>query len=349
MLRVEHRGGVANELAQHRGLGVQLHQRELDALIDRQRFSPRGAAVRVRHGLVDAVLGCAERGCRLADAVLVDEVLGELQPTIRLTEQRIGTHADIGEAHLGVVGRHVERPPEEVDVEARRIGRHQERTDALRASRLARGAGEDDVVGRVVESGVPPLHSVDHPLVAIADRSGLHVGGVAAMVRLGEPEGEPASPVEEARHPIDLLLFGAEVTHHEHRGEVPDDRRLVLEIVVQSEPLVGQVLADDGHLQVAGVRATELRRQRQPEPTGGVGSAAHLAQQLLPVLPRHAVVVEVGPSPLATMVEESDVVVLLLQRRDLGVDERIELVERVLDVGGNLEVHRPSVATPPLR
>ena len=116
---------------------------------------------------------------------------------------------------------------------------------------------------------------------------------------------------------------------------------------MQPETLVGQVLADDRHLQVAGVLPTELRGQRQAEPTGGVRTPAHLAEQLLPVGPRHAVVVEVGPRPLAAVIEEPDVVVLRLQRLDLGIDERIELIERVLDVGGNLEVHRASVATVP--
>ena len=33
-----------------------------------------------------------------------------------------------------------------------------------------------------------------------------------------------------------------------------------------------------------------------------------------------------------------------MHRLDLGIDERVELIERVLDVGGDLEVHRPSVS-----
>jgi hypothetical protein len=35
--------GLADELAQHLGLGVQLDQRELDALVGRQRLAERGA------------------------------------------------------------------------------------------------------------------------------------------------------------------------------------------------------------------------------------------------------------------------------------------------------------------
>ena len=39
------------------------------------------------------------------------------------------------------------------------------------------------------------------------------------------------------------------------------------------------------------------------------------------------------------MIEEADVVVLLLERFDLALDEFIELIERYLNIGGNFEVH----------
>ena len=80
---------------------------------------------------------------------------------------------------------------------------------------------------------------------------------------------------------------------------------------------MGEVLADDRHLEVAGVAAAELGREREAEPPGGVGPAPHLAQQLLPVGAGHAVVLEVGAGPLAAVVEEPLVVVLRLERGDL--------------------------------
>ena len=125
------------------------------------------------------------------------------------------------------------------------------------------------------------------------------------------PKARRRRAVEEAGHPLGLLLLGAEVAHHQHGREVADDRALVLQVVVQPEALGGQVLADDRHLEVGGVAAAELGRQRQPQPPGRVGPAAHLAQQLLPLRARDAAVLEVGAGPLAPVVEEADVVVLL--------------------------------------
>ena len=49
---------------------------------------------------------------------------------------------------------------------------------------------------------------------------------------------------------------------------------------------------------------------------GLVGQPLHPVEQLLPLLVRQALVVPVGARVLATMVEEADVVVLLLERRD---------------------------------
>jgi hypothetical protein len=67
------------------------------------------------------------------------------------------------------------------------------------------------------------------------------------------------------------------------------------------------MFTDDRHLQVRRIAPTELRRQREPQPAGSVGAAAHLAEQLLPVGTRHTAVVEVGACPLPSMVE-TDVV-----------------------------------------
>ena len=116
---VERAGRRADELAQHRRLGVQLDERELDALVRRQLLVPGGPAVGVGDGLVDAELRGAERRRGLADAVLVDERLGQVEAVIDPTEHRVGADPHVGHRDLGVVGRHVERPPEEVDARTR--------------------------------------------------------------------------------------------------------------------------------------------------------------------------------------------------------------------------------------
>ena len=322
---------------------MQLDERELDALIGRELLAPGDAGVCVGGGLVDAVLGGTERRGGLADAVLVHEVLGEIEPVVDPSEHGVGPDAHVGERHFRVVCRHVERPPVEVDAEPGRVRRHEKGGDANRLARLTGRAGEHDVVRRVVQTGVEPLHAVQDPLVAVLDRCRFEVAGVRTVVRFGEAEGQTLRPVEEAGHPLGLLLLGARGPHHEDGREVADDRRFVLQVVVQPEPLCREVLPDDRHLEVRGVAPTEIDRQCQPEPASGVRAAAHLAQQVLPFRPGHTPVVEVGAGPFPPVVEEADVVVLRFQRSYLALDEFVERSERRRDVGGNVEVHRRTI------
>jgi hypothetical protein len=84
---VEHGGRVTHQLPEHGRLGVQLDQRELDALVCRQALAPRDATVGVGDGLVDAELRSAQRRRRLADAVLVYEVLGQVEPVVDTAEE----------------------------------------------------------------------------------------------------------------------------------------------------------------------------------------------------------------------------------------------------------------------
>ena len=115
---------------------------------------------------------------------------------------------------------------------------------------------------------------------------------------------------------------------------------LVLQVVVQAEALAGEVLADDGHAEVAcrpcrrtpsGTGSGSGRRRRR--------GARASREQRLPLLVRQAAALPVGAGVLAPVVEEPDVVVLLLERLDLALDEVVELVEVVGEVRGELEVH----------
>ena len=72
----------------------------------------------------------------------------------------------------------------------------------------------------------------------------------------------------------------------------------------------GEVLADDRHPEVGALLPAVLLRERVAVVTGGVGAAAGLAEQGLPLLVRQAAAVPVGTGVLAAMVEEPDVVVL---------------------------------------
>jgi len=157
--------------------------------------------------------------------------------------------------------------------------------------------------------------------------------------RLGEAEADALGALEHAFDVALLLLLRAEAMQQERHRKVADDRALVLQIVVQAEPLVRQVLADDRHGEVGTVLAAQRLRQSEAQVTGLVGAPLHLGQQLFPLVPRLAVIVPVGAGMLAAMVEEADIVVLALQRPDLALDEFVELDQIGRDVGGNVEIH----------
>ena len=112
---------LVDQRAQHLALRLQLDERELDRLVRRQRLAERLALLGVLHRLVDAELRRAEARRRLADAVLVEEVLDDAEAAALTAEDRRVRHAHVGERDVGVVGRHVERPQELLDLEARGV------------------------------------------------------------------------------------------------------------------------------------------------------------------------------------------------------------------------------------
>ena len=125
---------------------------------------------------------------------------------------------------------------------------------------FTRRAGEDQVVGGAVHAGVEPLGAVDDPVVAVRHGRGLQPGGIGAVVGFGQPERHRPLAGDQGVGPLLLLRVGAEPVHHDDLREVADDRRLVLQVVVQPETLVRQVFPDDRHVDVAAVAAAELRR-----------------------------------------------------------------------------------------
>src|SRR5690348_150569 len=332
-------GRLTDQRAQHGGLGVQLDQRELDGLVAGQRLAERLAGLGVLHRAVDAELGRAQAGGGLADPVLVEEVLDQLEAAAFLTEDGAVRDADVGERDVGVVGGHVEGPQVFLDLEPGSSDRDQEAGDAVAAARFPAGAGEDQVVRGGVDAGVPGLLAVDDPVAAVADGAGLHEGGVAAVGGLGDAEREAPLARGEVVDPFGLLLRAAVVQHQQQADVVAHDRVLVLEVAVQAEALAGQVLTDDGHAQVGAVPAAVLLREGVAVVAGRVGPPPGLGQQRLPLAAGQAAAVPVGPGVLAAVVEEPDVVVLLLERADLLGDELVELGQVSLQVLGQGEVH----------
>lgn len=93
--RVHFHGRLADELPQHFALGGEFDEGELDALVVGEGGAEGRAVVGVGDGLLDAVDGCAEGGCCLADAVFVDEGLGDAEAVVDGAEGGGGGDPDI--------------------------------------------------------------------------------------------------------------------------------------------------------------------------------------------------------------------------------------------------------------
>jgi len=156
------------------------------------------------------------------------------------------------------------------------------------------------------------------------------------VVGFGEPEGHGPLAGEHGLDPLGLLLLGAEPVHHDHLREVADDRRLVLQVVMQTKPFVRQVFPDHRHIEVGAVPAAELRRQPVAQPTGRIGTTAHLVEQVLPVPVRHAAVLEIGAGEFAAPVEVLHV--FTFQRLDLRFNERVHLGQQRRKVFGHSKI-----------
>ena len=155
-------------------------------------------------------------------------MLHDLQAPAFTAEDGRVVDVHIVERDVAVVGRHVERPQHFFDLEAVGVGRHDKGGDAVAVARLAAGAGKDQIVFCLVDSGVPGLLASDSPAVAVANGGGFHMGGIGAMSRLGDAEGEPLLALQHAFEPLVLLLVRAVVEHQESAHVVPHNRVLVL-------------------------------------------------------------------------------------------------------------------------
>jgi hypothetical protein len=67
------------------------------------------------------------------------------------------------------------------------------------------------------------------------------------VIGLGQAEGDALLAGEHALEITVLLLLGAEAVQQQRDRKIADDRALVLQVVVQAKPLVGEMLADDRH------------------------------------------------------------------------------------------------------
>ena len=128
------------------------------------------------------------------------------------------------------------------------------------------------------------------------------------------------------------LPRGRKVAEHEVKHKVSDDRRLVLEVVEETETLAGEVPANDGHRQVGAVLSAEFLGQGETQVSALVGNLVHLAQEHVPFLAGQAAVFKVGTGPFAAVVKEPVVVVGHLERGNLFIDELVQLAQVVLNI-----------------
>jgi hypothetical protein len=89
-----------------------------------------------------------------------------------------------------MVRRHIKRPKVLLNLDARRIHRHHEGRYPSRITGIAGGPCHHHVTVCSVNTGIPRLHTIDDPVIAIAMRHCFHMGRVRAVVWLCNSEGK---------------------------------------------------------------------------------------------------------------------------------------------------------------
>src|SRR5436305_69328 len=87
------------------------------------------------------------------------------------------------------------------------------------------------------------------------------------------------------------------------------------------------MLADHGHPEIRAVSAAVSFRDRETQVSCFVGKILHFAKQRFPFVSRQSAIVEIRARPFAAVIEESNVVVGLLDRLDLARDEQVKLIK----------------------
>lgn len=114
---------------------------------------------------------------------------------------------------------------------------------------------------------------------------------------------------------------------------------LILQVIVQAEPLGREVLANDGHPEIAAIPAAIAPGNREAQMARGIGAVFRFAQQFFPFVARQSAIVEIGARPFAAVIEEADIVILLFERLDLTKDEGVEFGEIGDQIGRQGEIH----------
>ena len=322
---------------------MQFGQRKLDRLIGRQSLAERFARLGIGHAFIDAILRCADTGCGLANTVFMHKMLRQHQTSIARTKQCRIRHPHIRQRNARVIGRHIERPKIFLDFETGRIRRYQKAADTARGTVIAGGAGKNHVVIGNMETGIPHFLTIDQPAVHAVALARLgarfHPCRIRAVVGFGQAKSHA---VRSGQHAVNenILLFGrAEIAEHQDLGEIADNRAFILQIIVQPQALFGEVFTNNRHCQIGAVLSAIFFRQGKAQMSGRVGTAAHFAQQFLPLMAGLAVIVPIGAGIFAPVVKKPDIVVLFLQRFDLACDKSVQFGQICFDIFRNFKIH----------
>ena len=279
----------------------------------------------------------------------MNEALRERQATPDFAEQRVIWHKHVRKADARMVGRHIEGPEIFLDLHACRIRRNEKACDAPCIAVVARGARKRRAVGGDMHTRGPHLFAIDHPAAdAVACGAyGLrfHMGRIRSVIGFGQTE---RNAILASQRAFDhrLLVIAAVAIEHGHQRKVSDNGVFVLQIVMQAEALGREMLADHRHPEIGAVLAAVMLGDRKTQMSGLVGESLRLTKQVFPFMARQTALVEIGARPFAAMIEETDVVVALLERLDGLIDETIKLGQVRSQIIRQREIQRATPGRP---
>ncbi|PBJ22064.1 hypothetical protein BSG18_27920 [Pseudomonas ogarae] len=212
-------GGVVHHLPGHGDLGRHVCQAERHGLVLDDRLAETGAFPGIVPGRLERRAGHAHRLRRDAHAPAFQVRQGDLVTLALLTQAIAHRHLHILEEDLagvgGVLAEFVFDPGHAV---ARRIGRHDERTDAtLAGARIGHRKHNH-------HSGVLPgrdelLATVEHVMITLQPRPRLEAAGVRTGLGLGQGKGAKHRATGQGSEEFRLLFIVAELEdwHATHR------------------------------------------------------------------------------------------------------------------------------------
>ena len=263
-------------------------------------------------------------------------MLRHRQAIVQLSQYRAFGHPHVRIADFWVIGRHVECPKIFADFKSRCIAWHHKTGDAARFAVIAIGPGKGHDMAGIGQPGGPHLVTINqitrHAITNFRNGAGIHMRCIAAMMLLGQAKAPAHFPFEHQRYEITLLLLRAKIAQHQYLHQIADYAAFILQIIVQTQPLVRQMVTDHRHGEIGAIFPAKFRGNGIAIMPCLVGDASHFCKQCPPIGARMPVIIPIGARMFAAVVKETDIVVALLNRFDFAFDKAIKLCEIVGDI-----------------